>query len=162
MTITAQMPKTEAAVKNNWAKVIFRPRGTWQNPPASCAMSRMMVLLREVRVNYMRNSNMPLMWRCDTVIGCCFFSLQGWQVYPWVCSSSVASQIHINQMSCCSAAVSPVTNKTADEKNPIMDQCSGLFVVSQEQSSETLYHTVTDLIPVTRLISPTAMQWQER
>lgn len=69
MTIIVQVPKTEAAVKNDWAKVIFRPQGTWQNSPASCAMSRVTVLLREVRVNYIRNSKMPLMWCCDTAEG---------------------------------------------------------------------------------------------
>lgn len=66
MTIIVQVPKTEAAVKIDWAKVIFRPQGTWQNSPASCAMSRVMALLREVQVNYIRNSKMPLMWCCDT------------------------------------------------------------------------------------------------
>lgn len=58
-------------------------------------------------------------------------------------------------MSCCSAAAAAcsATNKTADEQKPIMDQCSGLFVVRQQEDSETLDYAMTGLIPVTRLIS---------
>lgn len=83
MTIIVQVPKTEAAVKIDWAKVIFRPQGTWQNSPASCAMSCVMALLREVQVNYIRNSKMPL-WCCD-MAEVVFFFLGWW--WWWLAGS---------------------------------------------------------------------------
>lgn len=66
MTIIVQVPwmwgscqggeKMAVGVTGRREKVIFRRRGTWQNSPASCAMSRVMLLQAEVRLNYIRNA----------------------------------------------------------------------------------------------------------
>lgn len=59
----------------------------------------------------------------------------------------------------CSAAAL----KTADVQKPIMDQCSGLFVVRLERGLwDAALWTMTDFIPAIRLIRLTALQWQER
>lgn len=61
-------------------EVIFRPQGTRQRSPASCATSCVMASPREVRVNYIRNSKTSLMWCCDTAEGFFFRWQRGQQV----------------------------------------------------------------------------------
>lgn len=148
MTIIAQVPKTEAAVKKKTKnpdrmEVIFRPQGTRQRSPASCATSCVMASPREVRVNYIRNSKTSLMWCCDTAEGF-FFPVAAGAAASCESAAAAAAAWPVNSaLIKWAAALLPLpacsaTNKTADEQNPIMDQCPGLFVVRQEQDSEAL------------------------
>ena len=127
-------------------EVIFRPQGTRQRSPASCATSCVMASPREVRVNYIRNSKTSLMWCCDTAEGFFFFFFPVAAGAAGSCESAAAAAAAWPVNSALikwAAALLPLpacsaTNKTADEQNPIMDQCPGLFVVRQEQDSEAL------------------------
>lgn len=121
MTIIVQVPKTEAAVRNDRTKVIFRLQGTWQNSPDSCTTSCMMASLREVRVNYIRNLKISLMWCCDTA--------EGFSAAAGSCESAAAAwpvKSALIKWAAGSPAACSASNKTADEQNLITDQCSGL------------------------------------
>lgn len=129
--------------KTDRMEVIFRPQGTRQRSPASCATSCVMASPREVRVNYIRNSKTSLMWCCDTAEGF-FFPVAAGAAGSCESAAAAAAAWPVNSaLIKWAAALLPLpacsaTNKTADEQNPIMDQCPGLFVVRQEQDSEAL------------------------